>query len=1074
MRIAALLLLVAGLAYRAGGTEPGDNQGLAASWSFDGTLDDPAGRDRDTLAPQDGSPRFVAPGEIPGVVGRAVALGVQPGDARYLVAPASSDLRLGPSYTIEAWIHPIEISTWNRLVLRWGGQPNYAYHLAIHQGAASLAHGEADARYLFAEGGTLAPGQWYHLAAVAQAGEPPSQGTLTVYLNGRPVGAAEFDGTIGGASDEGLGIGDSAGAPSPDCRFRGYLDDVAIWRRPLSTDEIAAHYASREPVLRELEAARRREELAARAGLFARFERLGVEEIVFAERNPGRDPSGHYYANFGYACTDPNEWLHGADGGRLCRLNLRTGDLVPLVDDPGGAVRDPVVHYDAGKILFSYRKGGTHHYHLYEINTDGAGLRQITDGPYDDIEPCYLPDGGMVFCSSRCHRYVACWIAPVAVLFRCDTDGSGLRMLSSNSVSENTPCVLPDGRVLYTRWEYVNRDPVSFHHLWTINPDGTGQQVYFGNQTPGGVFIDAQPMPGGGVSFIDAGWHGRNEHAGSLMVLSLPAGPNAAGAVRPFSTTLSELRDPYPLSASDFLVARDRQILWLDDTGQEVVLYTGPQMVHEPRPLVPRPRERVIPATTDLAAENATLFVADVYTGRNMAGVERGAVKKLLVMEDLPKPVNYHGGGSTPIGNGGTSTLKRILGTVPVADDGSAHFEVPPSRSLYFALLDSQDRSIKQMRSFVTLQPGERRGCVGCHESRVQAAAASPSLPIAARRNPDRIEPVADVPEVLDFPRDIQPILDRHCVRCHQPDDRQGGVVLTGDRGPAYSLAYYELFVYLQIADTARGFGHLTGRPTGNDPPYTTYSSASPLMRKIDGSHYDARLTAARVRLWIDTAAQYAGTYAAYGTGQIGAWWRNNEPIREMADAWPSTPPAREAIHRRCGACHAGTMPRFVTDRVRVDEYEDLESWQRPLSRFSRHRVFNLTRPEKSLVLVAPLSREAGGYAEGQPGEPKLIVDNHAMPPAAFVHPVIFASRDDADFQAILAHLQAATARLDQIKRFDMPGFRPRLEYVREMKRYGVLPEPFNTAAAPIDPYATDRAYWQSFWHRPGVQRGPP
>lgn len=114
-------------------------------------------------------------------------------------------------------------------------------------------------------------------------------------------------------------------------------------------------------------------------------------------------------------------------------------------------------------------------------------------------------------------------------------------------------------------------------------------------------------------------------------------------------------------------------------------------------------------------------------------------------------------------------------------------------------------------------------------------------------------------------------------------------------------------------------------------------------MQIIDGTHYDVQLNvedASHVRLWIDTAAQYAGTYAAYGTGQIGAWWRNNEPIREMADDRPSTSSAHEAIERRCSACHAGTMPRFVTDRVRSDEYEDLESWQRPLSRFSRHRIF--------------------------------------------------------------------------------------------------------------------------------------
>ena len=174
-------------------------------------------------------------------------------------------------------------------------------------------------------------------------------------------------------------------------------------------------------------------------------------------------------------------------------------------------------------------------------------------------------------------------------------------------------------------------------------------------------------------------------------------------------------------------------------------------MVQEPRPLRPRAREGATPSRVDLSATTATLFVADVYQGRNMRGLKRGEIKKLLVLEDLPKPVNYHGGGTTPIAHGGTWSLKRILGTVPVAADGSAYFEVPALRSIYLALLDANDRSVKQMRSFVTLQPGEQRGCIGCHETRIQAPPAQ-HTPEALRQAPDRIEPIAGVPEVLDFP----------------------------------------------------------------------------------------------------------------------------------------------------------------------------------------------------------------------------------------------------------------------------------------------------------------------------------
>ena len=334
--------------------------------------------------------------------------------------------------------------------------------MAIHHGLLSLYHGQANGKYVFAEGGRIQTGRWYHVAGIARRNDAqPTGSSLEVYLNGRLVATAGFDGTIRTLAREGLGVGDSAGGTGASIRYRGYLDELAIWGRALGPKEILAHYHKRAEVLREIDAARREEELQQRAKVFARCKKLGVEEIVFAIRDRGRD--GHYYANFGYSCADPDRWIHGRDGGKLCILDGRTADVTTLLDDPRGAVRDPQVHYDARRILFSYRRGGTHHYNLYEIDVDGTGLRQITHGPWDDVEPTHLPDGGIAFCSTRCKRYIGCWFAPTAVLFRCDSDGRNIRMLSSGSFTENTPAVLPDGRILYTRWEYVNRDPVVFH-----------------------------------------------------------------------------------------------------------------------------------------------------------------------------------------------------------------------------------------------------------------------------------------------------------------------------------------------------------------------------------------------------------------------------------------------------------------------------------------------------------------------------------------------------------------------------------------------------------------------------------
>ena len=1047
--------------------------GPISLWNFDGTAKDAAGAAADHLTPRGGSLRFVTPAELPGTSGKAVALGVKRGDAKHLTAAVSKDVRLGAAYTIEAWIYPVSVTDWGRLVLRWGGPGTYAYHFALRNGQVSLCHGQADGRYIFAEGGRMAPGRWHHVAGIARPNAAtPAKSTLEVYLNGKLAATGTYDGTICAAGNEPLGIGDAGGSLGRGSQYRGYIDELAVWSRALSPADIAKHAATRAELLARLETARDKAEAARRAKALAEFKDLGVEEIIFAERHRGRDPSGHYYANFGYSCIDSNYWIHGADGGRLCKLNLRTGRLQALVDDPGGAVRDPQVHYDGKKILFSYRKGPAHNYNLYEINVDGRELRQVTTGPWDDIEGTYVPDGGIVFCSTRCKRYIGCWLAQSAILFRCDADGQDIRMLSSGAFSENTPAVLPDGRVLYTRWEYVNRDPVVFHHLWTMNPDGTASKAYFGNMHPGGVFIDAKPIAGTDkVVMIHSPGHGRNEHEGSVAIVTDRNGPDDKAAMRNISRG-GGYRDPCAISGDTFLVAKGNQVLLMSSAGRTKVLHTSRAMVHEPWPVRKRPREKAIPQRVDLAKTTGTLVLSDAYLGRNMKGIKPGAIRKLLVLEDLPKPANYHGGGSQPIAHGVTSTLKRILGTVPVEADGSAHFEVPAMRSVYLAILDANDRSIKQMRSFMTLQPGEKASCLGCHEDRTMTSigAGRPKLQ-ALGRSPSRVEPIAGVPPIPEFPRDVQPILDAHCTKCHNHKDRKGGLVLAGDRGPVFSHSYYTLLLHWQIKDTGGNPGHRTGRQNGNDAPYTTFSSASPLMNKIDGTHpkhTKVKLTAAErrvIRLWIDVSAQYAGTYAAFGTGQIGGCWGNNRPVRVMADRWPDTPPAAAAIAKRCTPCHGKMLPKHVTDLVPLDPWGDMLSWTRPMSRFSRHRVYNLTRPDKSLVLLAPLSRRAGGYAEGG-GVIARIKENRSRPPKPVIHPMIFADTSDPDYRKILTHIRAAKAKLDEIKRFDMPGFQPRAEYIREMQRYGVLPMSLKPGT-PVDPYKTDELYWQSMWHRP-------
>jgi hypothetical protein len=775
----------------------------------------------------------------------------------------------------------------------------------------------------------------------------------------------------------------------------------------------------------------------------------GTDDVVFAARFSGSpSPDGHWYANIGYYGPDFNRKAYG-EGARLYRLNLRTRELTALIRDDRGGVRDPQVHYDGRRILFAYRKGGTENYHLYEINADGSGLRQLTDGPFDDIEPTYLPTGEIVFVSTRSKRWVNCWLTQVATLHVCDRDGRNLRPLSSNNEQDNTPWPLPDGRILYTRWEYVDRSQVDYHHLWTANPDGSNQTILYGNLHPGVLMIDAKPIPNSRklVSIFSPG-HGRREHEGSITVVDPSAGPDAKEFARKIGKA-GNLRDPWPFSEDLFLAASGANLVLVDGAGKSETLFTLPAAdvaaklnLHEPRPLAARPRERVIPPRVDLAQSTGRLILADVNRGRNMQGVQPGEIKKLLVLETLPMPIHYTGG-MEPISFGGTFTLERILGTVPVEPDGSAYFELPALRSFLFVALDEHDRSVKRMQSFLTVQPGETTSCVGCHEDRVQAPPSGGAVLQALARKPSRVEPMRGVPEVFDFPRDIQPILDRRCVQCHDYSTRKGGVILAGDRGPVYSHSYFTLTVRNQVADGRN-------RPQSNYAPRALGSSASALMRKLEPAHHGVQATAAEkkmVAMWIETGAPYPGSYAALGTGMLGAYQENQLQRPDLN--WPETLRAMDAIKRRCGSCHDKAMPLPYTasDDQKLPPWNGLQP--RDLRRrVSRHLLYNLTRPEKSMLLLAPLARDAGGYGLC-PGQ-------------------VFASSQDPDYVAILGGVREAARYLDTIKRFDMPGFVPRVDWVREMKRFGILPAAHNPDA-PVDYYATERAYWKSLWYQPAA-----
>jgi hypothetical protein len=352
--------------------------------------------------------------------------------------------------------------------------------------------------------------------------------------------------------------------------------------------------------------------------------------------------------------------------------------------------------------------------------------------------------------------------------------------------------------------------------------------------------------------------------------------------------------------------------------------------------------------------------------------------------------------------------LERVLGTVPVEEDGSAYFEVPAGRTVLFVALDGNDLSVKRMQSFTNVQPGEVLGCVGCHEHRaLTPTSIRGNRLMALRRPPSRIEPFEGLPNVLDYRNHIQPILNEHCVRCHNYKQRDGCVVLTEDLGITWSLSYYMLIAKRQVADGRNGYG--------NQKPRTIGSSASELMHKIDGSHYDVTVTAQQWRtiwMWLESGAPYAGTYAALRNGA--------EQVRQNKALAAFHSPV---LNVTCRQCHgpgkkATAIPYGLSneERAKYQRQMKLAPHERIVrdedSRFSAHVLLNVSRPDYSPMLLGPLAKSAGGWGTCE----------HQ-----------FSSKDDPQYRALLAAMQNGKRQMDQVARFGTPAFKPNRQYVREM-----------------------------------------
>jgi len=706
--------------------------------------------------------------------------------------------------------------------------------------------------------------------------------------------------------------------------------------------------------------------------------------------------------------------------------------VTTLFSDPDGCIYDLNVTPDARTLLFSYRRKGEQHWHIWRIGADGSGLTQLTDGPFYDVSPCPLPDGDILFVSTRRFGYTVCQPGPAANLHRMAPDGSRIRCVSMNTLSDFSPHMLPDGRVLFTRWEYIDRDLTYRQSLWTQNPDGTAYQLYFGNTVRDvGTFWQARPLPGRSDRVVAtfAPHHGFPHGAiGLIRRVAGVEGPRGTG----YTWLTHEFthigdrsrewayRDPFPLSDHTFLCAyggggpRRYRIVLLDDAGNQRLLYEDPQAsCFFPIPLRPTPPPPVVAPRTraDDDHPTGTLLLLDAYQGLEPA-IARGRAAAIRVMEQVRKTEDLHARAydQSPVMSYGTYYAKRSWGTVPIRPDGSAHFRAPALREIYLQVLDGQGRELQRMTSAIQLMPGETLSCIGCHEPRQAPPPADRPVALAAMDPPaDLRKPPWGNDGIIAFHSLVQPVLDKHCVRCHSGADPDGGYDLTGDKTRFFSMAYDNLLGrsrsyrqhdmalgHMLPAEAARGkplvhFFWLLRTPTAVNQPLWTGSHASRLLDTIETEHCEHPIPLAdrqRIYAWVDANVPYYATYAhshPHSPGRRDLW---THPATGRLAPWF----ARDftaVYNRRCLACHG--------------KLEGTTDWT------GRYAWLNLTRPHLSPALTAHLAKPAGGRGIDKTPDAKPIP--------------LFATTTHPDYQAMLRAIQAGAALARKHPEPDMPGY---------------------------------------------------
>ena len=697
--------------------------------------------------------------------------------------------------------------------------------------------------------------------------------------------------------------------------------------------------------------------------------KLNFKELLFVRRN---------WPKWNHQCSHRVGEAQ-IPGANICVLTKLAPDgkvrYVLSGSFASGGIGRPDLSYDAKRIVFPHaplrpkptsygygkpdvRGGACLMYDIFEVELDGKNLKRLTKDPInEDTEPCYLPDGRIAFMSSRAGRLVQCgdW-ALACGMYSMKPDGTDIRQITEPKEGEFYPSMLDDGRIMYTRWDYVMKSYNVIQQLWAVNPDGRRAQLAYGDHyafARGPIaFQEARQIPGTSkVICVGAAHH--NSGVGPIMIVDLAGnrgGPESMRRITPevaypeiyFPSEVIEkykktqhtdrgrmdagwYSSPYPLSENQFLASysfdknnnsQHGYALYLCDVhGNRDLIYRGDGFsCYSPIPIRPRSKPRIIPdmVTGVDPKTSGVLTVTDIYQGLN--GVKRGQVKYLRVLETYSKTVH-----TTPqrvdVGAGCGWDVRGVLGVVPVEADGSVHFEVPPFKQIFFEALDKDYLEIRRMRNFMNVMPGEKTGCIGCHEpyGTVPGKVRS-GVSMAMKRPPSKLAAPPWGSGSMGFKRVVQPVLDRNCIRCHDGTpksdkdskksfDLRGTQMLIApapidrDQGPQHAVSDSFLNLLNYVSYVKLG-GHKGIRlPLGVN---ATGSRISKLMKILaDGRHYKVKLKIDDWRAlaaWIDCNAPFYGGWDEVVIGKKRAPRRPRMPSAPPADQVKAAAARRKAI----------------------------------------------------------------------------------------------------------------------------------------------------------------------------------